>query len=407
MPYLLTVTAQPHTADQLRRIFALERDFTLAFTQSGQEALRQVGQEADGIHLILVDEHVDGVASLELIRKLAILAPEVPIVVLADEHNVEYVREALLAGARAFIMKPLQDADVIATVQQLIALEQARREQRQAPQTLRGRTITVASPKGGTGKTMLAINLAVALREQTGKSVILIDGQSSLGDLDVVLNLQAKYTCADVLPHMDALDAELLTGVLAEHVSGVRVLASSPEAEDADRMTPEIFEQLLEGLRGQADYLIVDAGSLFEPQTAVALETADEILLVITPEVTCLRRLALFLNAANRNDFPVDKLHFILNRDDLPGGLHAEDIREYVNVPLRITLPDDPALVTYSLNRGIPLVTSSPRSVLARRIRSLAEQLSTPSEHTQRANGAKPLTGGLLGRLATMWRNNK
>ncbi len=407
MPYLLTVTAQPHTADQLRRIFALERDFTLAFMRSAQEALRQVGQEAEHIDVILVDEQVDGTSALELIRKLAILAPEVPIVVLADEHNVEYVREALLAGARAFIMKPLQDADVIATVQQLIALEQARREQRQTPQTPGCRVITVASPKGGTGKTMFAVNLAVALREQTQHAVILVDGQSSLGDLDVALNLQAKYTCADVLPHMEALDPELLAGVLAEHVSGVRVLASSPEVEDADRMTPETFERLLEGLRGQADYLVVDAGSLFEPQTAVALEAADEVFLVITPEVTCLRRLALFLNAAHRNDFPVEKLHFILNRDDLPGGLHADDIREYVNVPLRIVLPDDPALVTYSLNRGIPLVTSNPRSVLARRIRSLAEQLATPSDHTQRTNGAKPLSGGLLGRLATMWRNNK
>ncbi len=404
MPYLFTVTADPHTSDQLQRIFALEREYVFVFVQDGQSALQHVGREADQIDLILVDDRVQGLTPLELTRKLAILAPQIPILVLADESNVEYVREALLAGARAFIMKPLRDADVTATVQQILLLEEARRGRQQAGGPGRScRVITVASPKGGTGKTMVAANLAVALRERTQQSVVLVDGQASLGDLDVALNLQVKYTCADVLPRADALDGELLGEVLTEHVSGVRVLASSPDVEDIDRMTPELFENLLRGLQAQADFLIVDAGSLSDPVTAVALEAAEQVLLVVTPEVTCLRRLVLFLAAAERNHFPTEKLRFVLNREGMAGGLYTDDVREYVNVPLQSTLPDDPALVTYSLNRGIPLVTSSPRSVLARRIRELAMGYAG-DRHPEDAGAAR--RNSLLRRLTTIWAGN-
>ncbi len=405
MPYLFTVTADPYTGDQLQRIFALEREYVFVFVQDGQSALQHVGREAERIDLILVDDRVQGLTPLELTRKLAILAPQIPILVLADESNVEYVREALLAGARAFIMKPLRDADVVATVQQILLLEEARRGRQQANGSgPRGRVITVASPKGGTGKTMLAANLAVALRERTQQSVILVDGQASLGDLDVALNLQVKYTCADILPRAHALDGELLGEVLTEHVSGVQVLASSPDVEDIDRMSPELFENLLRGLQSQADFLIVDAGALSDPVTAVALEAAEQVLLVVTPEVPCLRRLVLFLAAAERNHFPTERLHFVLNREGMAGGLYTDDVREYVKGPLRSTLPDDPALVTYSLNRGIPLVTSSPRSVLARRIRELA---ASYAEDGGTEGAVETQGGGLLKRLATIWANGE
>lgn len=400
--YLLVITSQGETTQQIQRIFAMERRYHIRFAGTCQEGMQIAGRDNQNIDLVLIDDTIADASALETIRKLAILLPTVPIVAIAQQNAVAYVREALLAGARAFLTKPLLESDVITSVNQLLQLENARRQQAQdgGRQGRKSKVITVISPKGGAGATMLAVNLALTLREQTGKEVILLDGHASLGDLDAALNLQSQFTCADLIGHGVQIDAEMLDGVLTPHESGLRVLVSSQDLEDADYISPEMFDRIIQHASHLADFVVVDAGSLVEAQTASALSSAHDVLLVVTPEVTALRRAALFLKAAEQNGFPREKIQLVVNREGVNGGIATEDISQHLNMQVAAAIPDDPGLVIYTMNRGISLLQHSPRSAMAKRIQRLAEELS-PKVKERAAESQS-----LFGRLSTMLRSN-
>lgn len=401
--YVLVVSSNSETINQLQRIFALERDYYIQFTNECSEALQIAGQENQDIDLILVDDAVSDAAALETIRKLAILLPAVPIIAIAEQTAVSYVREALLAGARAFITKPLHDSDVLNTVNQLLQMESARRNrqsQQHGGSNKRCAVLTVMSPKGGVGTTTIAINVAVALREATGGEVILVDGHGSLGDLVTAMNLQTQFSHGDLTDQGGPIDVDMVAGVLTTHSSGVQVMASSEDLEDGDYFTADVFEQVITLLKTMADYIVIDAGSIFESQTSMALMHADQLLLITTPEITALRRCALFLKAAEKEDFPRERIRLVVNREGVPGGLGADDISQNLNIQISLAVPDDPGFATYSLNRGIPLVTGNPRSAVARRISKFVEKL-VPEDQGEAEGASK----NLFGRLSTMLRS--
>lgn len=404
--YVLVVSSGHETVSQIQRIYAVERGYTLQFVDTSHEALKIVGQHNQEIDIILVDNKIADASSLETVRRLAILVPSVPIVAMTEQSAVNYVQEVLLAGARTFLTKPLNDPDVIDTVSQLLQLESIRRS-RQAQIDINAylpqcEIITIVSPKGGAGTTTLAVNMAAAIRERTGKGVVLVDGQGSFGDLTTALNLQADFSLADILEHGTAMDADLVVGVLSMHSSGIRVLPSSQHLDDADNFTPEIFEKLLGILAQYNDVIIIDAGSIFESQTSVALIKASKIFLVTTPEMTSLRRCVQFLRTAEESGFPREKIQLIVNRDGLAGGLALEDISQSLNMQVALAVPDDPGLVTYSLNRGIPFVISNPRSVASKRLYTLTEKISPNKQDASEGEPAR----NLLGRLSLRLRGN-
>lgn len=404
--FILVVSDVSETVSQIQRIFALERSFLLHFTGSSHEAMKVVGQNTHEIDIILVDNKISDASSLETVRRLAILVPSVPIVAMTEQSAVGYVQEVLLAGARAFLTKPLNDSDVIGSVNQLLQLESIRRS-RQAQIDINSylpkcEIITVVSPKGGAGTTTLAVNLAVAIRSRTEKGVVLVDGQGSFGDLGTALNLQTDFSLGDVLEHGAQMDADLVVGVLAMHSSGIRVLPSSQRLDDADRLTPELFDKVLGILAQYNDVIVIDAGSIFETQTAAAMTKAQKVLLVTTPEITSLRRCALFLRAAEESGFPRERIQLVVNRDGLPGGLSLDDISQSLNMQVLLSIPDDPGLVTYSLNRGIPFVVGNPKSIVGKRLFSLADTLFPQKQNETESEGAT----NLFGRLALKFRGS-
>lgn len=403
---ILVVSSGSENTNQLQRIFAVERSFVLRFTSECNEALQILGQAEKRIDIILVDNQVADASALEAVRRIAILCPSIPIIAVTEQSAVGFVQEVLLAGARAFLTTPLNDSDVISAINQLLRLESIRRSRQEQidigtylPQC---EVITIVSPKGGVGTTALAVNLAVAIREQREKGVVLVDGQGSFGDLGTALNLKADFSLADLLEHGSELDADLVVGVLSMYNNGLRVLTSSQRLEDADHLTPEIFEKVLSILSQYNDVIVVDGGSIFETQTSVALTKADKVLLVTTPEITCLRRCSLFLRAAEENGFPREKIYLVVNRDGLPGGIGLDDISQSLNMQVKIAIPDDPGMVTYSLNRGVPFVSGSPKSLAARRMVELVDAL-LPQKKEGRAE--QP-SRSLFGRLGLKFRGS-
>lgn len=394
---VLILTDRADSVTRLQHTFAAEKKYIVRFVGSCQDALKLAAQDSPKI--LIIDDQIKDVSSLDAIRKLAAHSPNLPIVALADEKAVTYVRDAMLAGARSFILKPLNESELFSTLNQLVEIESLRQDSlvnKGSAVARRNQIILVISPKGGAGCTMLAVNLALMLRQKTNARVALVDGHSCLGDLETVLNLQAQFTMSDVLAQGLGMDIDLIKGMMVEHKSGVQVLVSSRNVEESYGVAIDNFEKMLSYIHNEYEYIVVDGGGISEEQTSIALSLADKVLLVVTPEMTALHRTSLFLKAADASDFPREKLFLIVNREGVKGGISSEDISRHLNTQVLIAIPEDSGLITYSLNRGIPLVISDPGSAVARRIETLAKQMIPEKKAVAQTSK------GLLRRLTTM-----
>jgi pilus assembly protein CpaE len=259
----------------------------------------------------------------------------------------------------------------------------------------------VFSPKGGTGCSTLAINLAVALAQQKqGNKVALVDASLQFGDVAVLLNLQVARSIVDLVPHIDELDGEMLETVLVPHGSGVKVLLAPPRPELADQVTPSLVEKVLTGLRNLMSYVVVDTDSIINDITLTTLDLADRIVLVTTPDIPSIKDAKLFFEVADALEYPSSKTILILNKSDPHSGIRAEDIQASIKHPIVAQLPLDERTATSAANYGVPYVMGNTRTTkLAQATASLAQYIANVLTEKEEAAVAAPVKLG-SGRLS-------
>lgn len=375
---LVIADAASKTVETLK---AIEEAQIVGIASEASDALAQA-EEPD---VILVDGVEGRAETIALTRDLVSRLPASPIVIITPQGEVDYARQAMLAGARGFVTAPFSDVELMSTLRQIHELELQRRAHlalRPAPSEVptRGQILVVFGPKGGVGRTVIAANLAVALRKVTEKRVVLVDGNMWFGDIGLVLNVRSSYSILDLLPHADELDAELINGVLAPHSSDIKVLLAPCQIVAKEVVQPEPVKKVLAKLQQMFDYIVVDVQRLLDECTLAMLDVADKVLLVTEPQISSLRNAKLFIEVAESLEYPPGKLNLILNRYGGKGGIKLSDIEEIFKSQILAKITDDTALVVYSINRGVPFVISHPKSAVAQSIFQMARTLSKAAE---------------------------
>jgi len=236
--------------------------------------------------------------------------------------------------------------------------------------------VVFCAPKGGTGRTTMAINTSASLHKATHMPVVLVDADYAAPALDVALNLQGERNITELLPRMSQLDQDLVAGVLAEHVSGIHVLLAPPPADLSKPISLPQVQQVLSLLKRMYPWVIVDLGLPLDETAFAFLDGADRITMSVLPEMIGLRNTRLMLDQLHERGYPDEKIWLVLNRASLRGGVSIRDIETRLHVHIKHTIPDDQPLATYTINRGVPVVISHRRSALARAYRKLAEALA-------------------------------
>jgi len=325
--------------------------------------------------LILVDDRLDNVDPVFIIKKLVAAISNAAILFLVDQSGTRKAGQAVLVGARSFVTKPFQADELYDTVVQVLT---------QAPSTqaestkgrVGGRVVAFCAPKGGTGRTTLAINTAVSLhRLDENAPVALIDADYAAPALDVALNLRMERDITDLLPRLSRLDEILLDSVLARHKSGIKVLMAPPPAGLSNGLSLPQVQYILMGLKRMFPWVIVDLGLPFDEAAFAFLDGADQIVITVLPEMVGLRNTRLMLDRLRDEGYPESKVMLVLNRSTMKGGVTAQDIEARLGISVEYTVPDDQPLATYSINRGIPFVMSHPRSAVARAVTRIADHL--------------------------------
>lgn len=246
----------------------------------------------------------------------------------------------------------------------------------------RGEVIAVCSAKGGIGRTILTVNLAVALQKKN-ISVAIIDGDFQFGDVGLALDLQNSYTIKDVVDVIATLDEHSLQEYLSGHSSGVQVLPAPERPEFADLVSKEAVNKIINLMRAKHEYVVIDTEAGLNEQTINIIEQADQILVVTNLEMTALKNTKLLLETLGVLDLQ-SKAKVIINRANMDSVLKAEDAAQILGSEDPIYIPNDFHICSQSLNIGIPFVINQGKTSVAKGVFKMAEILSSPLKIDQK-----------------------
>ncbi|TAL09183.1 MAG: response regulator, partial [Chloroflexota bacterium] len=330
---------------------------------------------------------MDGIAATEL---LAVKVPTAAVVMMSVQGEADYLRRSMLAGAREFLVKPFSSDELNASIRQVwtrerdkmarigITAANAEAAQRAAsgPSADGGVVVAVFSPKGGVGRTTVAVNLAVAAVSIGGKRVALMDGSLQFGDVGVLLNLNPKSkSIADLVPELNAGEIESIDTFIIDHSSGVRVLLAPPSPEAAEHVTANHAKRVLERLRTDNDLTIVDCPATFNDTTLAILDEADVILTILSLEITSIKNMRLFMEVTDQLGYGSDKIRIVLNRADAALGIRVSDVENSIGRKVQHTIVSDGRSVVYALNRGVPFFLSNREAQVSQDILRLANAI--------------------------------
>jgi len=386
----LIVDDVAETRENVRKLLQFESDVeVVGVARTGREAIDMAQEvEPDVILMDINMPDMDGIAATEAIRQKS---PFIQVVILSVQGDQNYMRRAMLAGARDFLTKPPMGDELISAIRRAGTMAHQERAKGGATVAVtssglpsvpsisssQGKIITVYSPKGGTGCTTLAVNLGIALHNDETRSVI-VDGNLQFGDASIFINEQGKNTILDLVSIAEELDPEIVGDVMVKHdASGVHVLAAPSRPEQAESISAGDFTQVLQYLRRLYAYVIVDTPSLLTDIVLSSVDESDIIVVIATQEIPAIKNTRLFLDLISSMGVNRERVVFAINRYDKRIGITPEKIGENLKVDVAAIVPLDEKSVIPSVNRGIPFILGNKTQPASKGILSLAESVRT------------------------------
>jgi pilus assembly protein CpaE len=295
-------------------------------------------------------------------------ASERPVVVMTLGSPNGFVRRVFEAGADDIITLPEAPERVAFTLEKAIARRQGAAI---ASGDALGAMICVLGPKGGTGKTLAATNLAAALGSR-GERAILVDLDLQFGDVGLALGLRPDKTLYDLARSGGSLDAEKLDAYLIRHASGAKVLLAPTRPDQASVVTVDFLRDVFTTLRTISEFVIVDTPPGFTPEVIAAIDLSSHICMVGMLDSLSLKNTKLGLETLDLMGYNPDRVLMLLNRADTRVGITREDVDAIIGKTPSIYVPSD-RQIPISVNDGVPIVMSDDRSEAAASFRMLAD----------------------------------
>lgn len=241
------------------------------------------------------------------------------------------------------------------------------------------RMIAITGLRGGVGRSTIAANLAIALKQRANANVVLAEAHHGMGHLALLLNMMPRHTLAS-LTDGDALDLDIMRSVLQQHSSGVQLLSAPLDVSQLVEFGPDTWRMILSLLKQTASYIVVDTSAYADSVLSEVLTAADDIVVVCGPDILSMRStMSLLETLRSERDTVHGRVHLVLNRAGVRGGLDISTLQKQLHEKFSVSLTDDAALATYSLNRGVPFVLSHGRASVTRSIQSLVDQFYVPA----------------------------
>jgi pilus assembly protein CpaE len=386
---LVTLAEQ---ADQRLIEQALEGDASLEVAGYAEhlDDWRQFLEQPGDVVIVGCYGHDDGVAAM--VDHAVKHRPDRPVVVMSEASPNGFLRQAFEAGADDVITLPQSPEQVAFTLQKVIA----RRKGLAMPGKAAAPIIAVLGPKGGTGKTLIATNLAVALAQRDA-NVVLVDLDLQFGDIGLALGLSPERTMYDLMKAGPPFDHEKLDRHLIRHSSGVKVLIAPTRPDQASAVSIDFLRDVYASLRTMCDAVIVDTPPGFTPEVIATIDVSGEVCMVGMLDSLSLKNTKLGLETLDLMGYDTDRVSLVLNRADSRVGITPDDVSTIVGRQPDVFIPSDRE-IPRSINEGTPIVAAKQQSGAAKAFRSLADRyaktpVSAPAPIASAPTGVRALIG--------------
>ncbi len=246
---------------------------------------------------------------------------------------------------------------------------------------MKGRVITVVSAKNGSGQTILATNLAVALSKKVNQRVALLDATAkSVSDISNLLNLAPEKSLTDLLPLIAQLEPQLLKGYLTSHSSGVDFLQLGSDSVSNVKLQPEHLKKIVPYLTEIYPYTIIDCEHNFTETNLSFFDLSNLILLILTPDIISFNHTKHCIEKFRQLHYPLSLIKLILNMDMVSNALPSEKIESFLKQTLFFKTPYDPETIIYSINQGSPALLNNQRAPFSKAIVQLVELLTSKDD---------------------------
>ncbi len=375
---VLAVDDVEETRDNIKRCLQFEEDIFIAGEcKNGKEAILKAQELSPDV--ILMDINMPVMDGIEATETITLQHPNILVIMMSVQGEQEYLKKAMIAGAKEYIIKPFSISELSNTIRKVHKVEQKRRqikkqspEKKVTPLKNKPEIISLFSTKGGVGKTTLGANLAVSIAGKTNRDVVLVDLDLQFGDLAIMFNVNPRNSITEVAHNMEEIDENLLDKYLVKHESGVKILPAPNKPEYAELLGTQHMEKIINTLKKSFDYIILDTPPFFNDINLSILDMSDQILLITNLELPTIKNTRLNLEIFDTLHHK-EKVRLIINRSTEEQGIQKVDLESTLEWFAVSSIPSDNRLVISSVNKGMPFVLSHPTSKISNSIYSLAE----------------------------------
>ncbi len=420
---VLIVDDIPETRENLEKLLYFESDIEIVGkAESGQQAIDLARRLQP--HIVLMDINMPDMDGITASQQIARLAPASQIIMMSVQSEADYLRRSMLAGAVDFLTKPFTSEELSTSIHRVYEMGRSRQPAaptireteegsplvsgiRAQPPAEGGKLLLVYSPRGGTGCSTVATNLAIAMAQASSKTVALVDASLQFGDADVLLNLQGAQSISDATKRLGELDSDSVPVMMATHSSGIKVLIAPPSPVDFETISPEAFKKVLQRVLKSFDCVILDTWSYLGDMVLAAIDLAERILIIMTPEIPSIKGTRQFFEIAEALEFPQDRIDLILNNVYSRDGIRGDQVESSMKHKIRAQFEFEPQAIRQAINQGSPLITTQPNHPLSQGFLQLAQQelallepqLAEAAADRAAAQAERPVRSGLFGRL--------
>ena len=348
------------------------------------DELKQTLAQSPEEYAVVLGPTVDLEAAAALADTLRVTRPAVSVVLIRRRVDTSVLAEALRSGMREVV----EERDLTglgSAVGRAKQVWQALQGNTPALEGPHGRQVTVFSPKGGVGKTTLAVNLALALSDKGAKTVCLVDLDLAFGDVAITLQLFPARTIADAVHLESGLDFGVLEPILTPYREGLAALVAPVQPDAKDTIPASLVGKILQLLKSHFDYVVVDTAPAFDEYVLQALDETDDLLLVTTLDIPTLKNVKVAVETLDLLNFPKAKRRLVLNRADDKVGLTADKVESTLGMSITTPIPTS-SQVAHSTNAGEPITSAQPKHPVSQAIKSLGRTLASPVAASQPAS---------------------
>lgn len=368
---VILADANEKSRSSIRELLELDNSIdVMTEAANGKEVIDKIKSMEP--ELVIIDLNMPEMDGIETTRYITIHYPQVFVIIISVNDDTPNFRQAMLAGAKEYLVKPLSAAELNTSVRQVAILN--RKCIKTKPSELESnengtrvkdnKLISIFGTKGGVGKSVVCTNLAVATAQKYKNKVGLVDLDIQFGDISVMMNINPRKTISELLQEGEEPGTELLKDYLYER-HGVNILAAPNKPELAELVTPDGITKILQLCKGMYDFTFIDTPSFIDETTLTALEMSDLILLIISLDLPTIKNVKKGLDILRSLQL-LPRTRLILNRSSGVAGIEPRDVERVLDMRIRAEVPSDGKLVVSSLNQGIPFIKMSPRAPISK-----------------------------------------